>query len=59
LRVESRREYVLDVAPESPVWKESGSGRLRTFERAWNDADGVGRFSRRMAAIVCGVSVNR
>jgi hypothetical protein len=51
-RVERRREYVRAVAPESPVRKESGRGRLRMLLRAWKEADGVGRLRRRIAAIV-------
>ena len=35
------------------MWKERGRGRLRMFERAWKDAEGVGRFRRRSAAMVC------
>lgn len=42
------------MAPESEVWKERGRGRLRIFDKAQNAADGLGRFRRRRAAIVCG-----
>ena len=44
-----------DIAPESLVWKERGSGRFSMLDRAQKDADAVGRFKRRRAAIVCGV----
>jgi hypothetical protein len=52
-RVERRRLYARDVPPESLVWKERVRGRLRMFESAWKEADGVGRLSSRMAAMVC------
>jgi hypothetical protein len=51
--VDSSREYARDVAPESPVWKERGSGRLRMLDSAQKDAAGVGRLRRSRAAIVC------
>lgn len=41
------------MAPESPVWKERGRGRLRMLDRAWKDEDGVELLSISMAAIVC------
>ena len=50
--VDKTRLWHFDIAPLSEVWKESGNGRFNTFESAWKEAAGVGKFRRRMAAIV-------
>jgi hypothetical protein len=51
--VDSSREYARDVAPESPVWKERGRGRLRMLDRAQKACGRCGRLRRSRAAIVC------
>lgn len=40
------------MALESEVWKDKGRGRFSMLDKAWKEADGVGRLRRRMAAMV-------
>lgn len=51
-RVERTRLCTREMAPVSLVWKQRPRGRLRILDKAQNVDDGVGRFRRRIAAIV-------